>query len=127
MVQVKLPIQSYVTTGVTHLGNVAARAFDGNSTSNDNRWVTAGSTSTMTMNMGNRHCKQLRLWTGFLSGTTWNTPIRSVRVIADGVVIGTYTGSLFFQLDLNRNIQSLRLEFTGDSHVRIREIEVWGW
>jgi hypothetical protein len=127
MVQVKLPIQSYVTTGVTHLGNVAARAFDGNSTLNDNRWVTSGATSTMTMNMANRHCKQLRLWTGFFDKGVWGFAIKSVKVIADDVVVGTYPGSLFFQLDLNLNIQSLRLEFTGDSHVRIREIEVWGW
>jgi hypothetical protein len=127
MVQVKLPIASYVATGTTHQNNVAARAFDGNSTSNDNRWVTSGATSTMTMNMANRHCKQLRLWTGFFDKGVWGFAIKSVKVIADDVVVGTYPGSLFFQLDLNRNIQSLRLEFTGDSHVRIREIEVWGW
>jgi hypothetical protein len=131
MVQIKLPIASYVTTGVTHLNNVAARAFDGNSTSNDNRWVTSGATSTMTMNMANRHCKQLRLWTGFLSGGVWGSPIGSVRVIADGTVIGTYAGAVELQIDLNRNIQSLRLEFTSrplpDNNVRIREIEVWGW
>lgn len=96
---------------------------DNNFAVNTSRWLVAGPSS-VTFNNVNKNITNLTLHTGFLSGNTWNSPVKSLQVIVNGVVFYTVTNNTLTTLiiPINANTTSLRILFRDTDFNRVREI-----
>lgn len=96
---------------------------DNNFAVNTSRWVVAGPSS-VTFNNVNKNITSLTLHTGWLSGSTWTSPVKSLQVIVNGVIFYTTTTNTLTTLTIpiNSNTTSLRILFRDTDFNRVREI-----
>lgn len=122
------PTPPSTTMTIDTVGKLTAKqgfklSRDGIFTTNASRWVTTGACS-ITFNNVNKNITTLTLHTGWLSGSTWTSPVKSIQVIVNGVIFYTTTTNNLTTLNIpiNANTTSLRILFRDTDNNRVREI-----
>jgi hypothetical protein len=101
-------------------------ALDGIDSTNTSRWVVKAPQTSLTLTYNNASVDCIRIWTGFLSGSTWSSPIRQAIVSVNGTQLVAVPGALEMTIPVNRSgVNTIRIDFFAlDSHVRVREVRV---
>jgi hypothetical protein len=130
--QPPLPPVTTCSTQVAHTTATGShpgfeKALDGIHDTNPSRWVVNAPQTSLTLTYNNASIDCIKIWTGFLSGSTWGSPIRQAIVSVNGTQLGVAVpGALEMNIPVNRaGVNTIKIDFFAlDSHVRIREVRV---
>lgn len=123
---VKVQPSSYSTNVIAYQGNTLNRAFDGDTVSNNSRFVSPAS-SIVTMNYtGN--ISSIKLYFGFLNNKTYTSPVTRYQIIVDGVILYNISSNTKLSVihSINRNVTSkIEVRLMDNTFNRVREIEIY--
>ena len=117
----------YTTTPTTWYQTYPpSKAFDGITTTNDSRWLVNGKCSIKIL-LNKDTLQKIKILSGYLSGTTWSSPVNSLQIKINNVLTTiTNTSDDYTFTSNNNSVDSVVIFFNDLSFNRIREIELYG-
>lgn len=111
-------------TGTRYAGDTLF-VRDGDTTTNNSRWVTTGPSRIQATLPASRLIPSINVWSGWLSGTTWGSPIVNLSVFVDGVqVFTTTTGKVRMNIPINRTGRVIEIRGNDTQYNRWREVRI---
>ncbi len=108
-------------TGKTYAGDTAL-VRDGDTTT---RWVTTGTSRIQCTLPVARLIPSINVWSGFLSGSTWGSPILNLQVFLDGIqIFSTTSGKVRMNIPINKTGKVIEFRGNDLQYNRWREIRV---
>ena len=108
-------------TGTKYAGD-SLFVRDGDTTT---RWVTTGPSRIQCTLSASRNIPSIDVWSGFLSGSTWGSPILSLSVFVDGVQVFTTTaGKVRMNIPINRTGRVVEIRGNDSQYNRWREVRI---
>jgi len=98
---------------------------DGDTSTNNSRWVTTGPSRIQCTLPAARNVPSINVWSGWLSGSTWGSPILNLQVFVDGVqVFSTTSGKVRMNIPINRTGRVVEIRGNDTQYNRWREVRV---
>jgi len=98
---------------------------DGDTSTNNSRWVTTGPSRIQCTLSAARNIPSINVWSGWLSGSTWGSPILNLTVLVDGVQVFTTTsGRVRMNIPINRTGRVIEIRGNDTQYNRWREIRI---
>ena len=111
-------------TGTRYAGDTLL-IRDGDTSTNNSRWVTTGPSRIQCTLPAARNIPSINVWSGFLSGSTWGSPIANLVVFVDGVqVFSTASGKIRTDIPVNRTGRVIEIRGNDTQYNRWREVRI---
>jgi hypothetical protein len=111
-------------TGTRYAGDTLL-IRDGDTSTNNSRWVTTGPSRIQVTLPAARLIPSVNVWSGFLSGTAWGSPIVNLQVFVDGVqAFSTTSGRVRMNIPINRTGRVVEIRGNDAQYNRWREVRV---
>lgn len=111
-------------TGTRYAGDTLL-IRDGDTSTNNSRWITTGPSRIQCTLPASRTIPSINVWSGFLSGSTWGSPISNLSVFVDGVQVFTTTaGKVRMDIPINRTGRVIEISGNDTQYNRWREIRI---
>jgi len=108
-------------TGTKYAGD-SLFVRDGDTTT---RWVTTGPSRIQCTLSASRNIPSINVWSGFLSGSIWGSPILNLSVFIDGAQVFTTTsGKVRMNIPINRTGRVIEIRGNDTQYNRWREVRI---